>query len=57
MLSLLQPVLFNKQTREGLIIISENLLSYHQLGYIIFGKTEKHARDCEEKMIELLAAS
>ena len=57
MLSLLQPVLFDKHTREGLLIISENLFSYHQLGYIIFGKTEKRARDCEAKMIELLAAS
>ncbi|MCX6793515.1 MAG: hypothetical protein NTY06_00220 [Candidatus Gottesmanbacteria bacterium] len=57
MLTVLTPVLFNKQTREGLIIISENLLSYHQLGYIIFGKTEKRARDIEAKMIELLAAS
>lgn len=56
MLTILQPILFNKQTREGLIIISENLLSYHQLGYIIFGKTEKRAREIEEKMIQLLAA-
>jgi hypothetical protein len=57
MLAVLAPVLYDKRTREGLIIISENLLSYHQLGYIIFGKTEKRARDVEEKMIELLAAS
>jgi Pre ATP-grasp domain len=56
-LAVLAPVLFNKQTREGLIIISENLLSYHQLGYIIFGKTEKRAREIEDKMIQLLAAS
>jgi hypothetical protein len=56
-LAVLSPILFNKQTREGLVIISENLLSYHQLGYIIFGKTEKRAHDIEEKMIELLAAS
>ena len=55
-LTILTPVLFNKQTREGLVIISENLLSYHQLGYIIFGKTEKRARELEEKMIQLLAA-
>lgn len=54
MLTILAPVLFNKQTREGLIIISENLLSYHQLAYIIFGKTEKRAREIEAKMIELL---
>jgi hypothetical protein len=57
MLTKLTPVLFNKQTREGLIIISENLLSYHQLGYIMFGKTEKRARDLEAKMIQLLATS
>jgi hypothetical protein len=57
MLTILSPVLFNKQTREGLVIISENLLSYHQLGYIIFGKTEKRARELEAKMIQLLTAS
>lgn len=57
MLTVLAPVLFDKRTREGLIIISENLLSYHQLGYIIFAKTEKRARDLEAKMIELLAAN
>lgn len=56
MLTKLAPILFNKRTREGLIIISENLLFYHQLGYIIFGKTEKRARDIEAKMIELLQA-
>jgi hypothetical protein len=56
MLTVLAPVLFNKQTREGLIIISENLLSYHQLGYIMFGKTEKRARDLEAKMIQILDA-
>lgn len=57
MLTILRPVLYEKRTREGLVIISENLLSYHQLGYIIFAKTEKRARDLEAKMMELLAAS
>jgi len=53
-LTMLSPILFDKHTREGLVIISENLLSYKRLGYIIFGKTEKRARDFEAKMESLL---
>jgi len=53
-LTMLSPILFDKHTREGLVIISENLLSYKRLGYIIFGKTEKRAREIEAKMESLL---
>lgn len=53
-LKTLQPILFNKQTREGLVVISENLLSYKRLGYIIFGHTEKRALELEASMESLL---
>ncbi len=55
MQQLLQPILFNKKTKEGLIIVSENLLVNRQtLAYIIFGNTEKRALETEESMVKLL---
>lgn len=50
----LEPILFDKQAREGLIIMSENLLRMNHFAYIIFGKTKKRAYEIEAKMIELL---
>jgi hypothetical protein len=52
----LHPVLYNKKTKEGVIICSENLLSIGQLMYIIFGKTRKRALEIESVMEELLSA-
>lgn len=54
MLETLKPVLYNKRKREGLMIISQNLLLYKRLGYIIFAKTEKCAHQIEAKMEMLL---
>jgi hypothetical protein len=51
----LAPVLFNKKTGEGMVIVSENVLAMGYLGYIIFGKTRKSATGTEERMKELLA--
>jgi hypothetical protein len=50
----LTPLLFDKQTREGVVLISENLLSYKRMGYIIFGKNKKRAYELEEQMEALL---
>ena len=54
MITLLHPILFSKQTKEGIVVISENLLSYHEFGYVIFGATEKRANEIESRMVELL---
>ena len=51
----LQPVLFDKKTKEGMVIASANLLSQGQLAYIIFGQNEKHALEIEAKAHRLLA--
>jgi hypothetical protein len=49
------PILFDKKTKEGLVIVSENVLTrWGKLAYIIFGKTKKHALDIEAKMEELV---
>lgn len=50
----LTPVLFNKKNKEGVIIISENLLRINKLAYVIFGKTKRKALEIEEKMFKLL---
>jgi hypothetical protein len=49
----IRPVLFNKKNREGVVIVSENVLSHDQLAYIVFGKTRRRALEIEGEM-ELL---
>jgi hypothetical protein len=52
--NLLKPVLYNKTTKEGLIIISISLIHQHKFGYVIFGKNKKSISDIESKMDKLL---
>jgi hypothetical protein len=54
LLEKMAPVLFDKKTGEGMVIVSENVLAMGYLGYIIFGKTRKRAIEIEERMKELL---
>lgn len=51
----LKPILFTRKTREGLVIVSENMLTRHQLMYIIFGDTKKRALEIEAEMERLLS--
>lgn len=51
----LKPVLFNKKTKEGMVVASANLLGQGQLAYIIFGNSKKRALDIEEKAQKILA--
>ena len=53
-LNRLEPILFTKEKREGIIIISENLLSYNLLAFIIFGANKKRAYEIETTMQTLL---
>ena len=50
----LAPVLFNKETKEGLILTSENLLRKQWLSFIIFARTKKRSYEIEARMEELL---
>jgi len=54
LLNQFKPILFNPQTKEGLVIISENLLSQNNLDYVIFAKTQAHALALEARMEQLL---
>lgn len=53
-LEVLSPVLFDKKTKEGVVIASSNLLEQSKFAYIVFGKSEKAALDIELRMEELL---
>jgi biotin carboxylase len=52
----LAPVLYTKDKREGVVIISENLLTYSLLAFIIFGSNKKRAYEIETQMEALLRA-
>jgi hypothetical protein len=54
LLEKLGSVLYNKKTKEGLVIVSENLLRQNKLAYVIFGRNENRALDIEYKMEQLL---
>lgn len=50
----LEPLLFNKKTKEGVVISSENIIKQRELIYIIFGNTKRRAYQIEEDMRSLL---
>jgi hypothetical protein len=50
----LEPILFNKLTGEGLVITCVSPLSSYKFGYIIFGANRGRAFEIEAKMDELL---
>lgn len=53
-LKVLSPILWDKKKKEGVVIISENLLKLNKLSYVIFGKNKKRAITIENKLEELL---
>lgn len=56
MLTRLSPILFDKTTKEGLILTSENLLRMQKFSFIIFAKNKKRSLEIEARMEELLQA-
>jgi len=51
---ILEPVLYNKKTREGVVIASENIVKQGELIYNIFGNTKRRAYQIETEMKRLL---
>jgi hypothetical protein len=47
---LFTPILYNKNTKEGLVIVSENLLVQNKLAYIIFARNKRRAEELESQM-------
>lgn len=54
LLDVLTPVLFDKKLREGVVLVSENMLEMGQMQYIIFGQNKKRALEVETEMERLL---
>ena len=50
----LKSIKFNKQSQEGIVIASANLLTLNTFAYIIFGGNEKRAVEIEKQMEQLL---
>ena len=55
--SLLSPLLFNRTTKEGLIIVAANSVRRGNFYYIVFGNNKKRALDIEAQMETLLKQS
>lgn len=55
LLEKLEPILFDKKTKEGVVIASASLLAQNKLAYIIFGKNKKRSLRVEEEMEKLIA--
>jgi hypothetical protein len=53
-LDVLKPVLFDKKTKEGVVLASSNLLEQSKFAYIVLGLSEKRALEIESQMEELL---
>lgn len=54
LLDKLKPILFDRKRKEGLMLISEHLLTQGSLAYIIYGKNKKRAQEIEQQMEQLL---
>lgn len=54
LLERLSPILFSKETKEGIVLTSENLLRMQKFSFIIFAATKKRAYEIEATMETLL---
>lgn len=55
LLTALTPVLFQKKTGEGVVLVSSSLLELGKFGYIVFGANKRRAYEIEEEMMRLLS--
>jgi len=53
-LKILEPILYDKKTKEGVMVISENIIKQGQIIYNIFGNTKKRAYQIDTEMKRLL---
>src|SRR3989338_7640579 len=53
-LDIIQPILYDKKKKEGVILSSASILEYNQLLYTILGKNKKRAYELQEQLYKLL---
>lgn len=51
----INPISYSRKTKEGVVIVSANLLEMGYLAYIVFGKNKKRALRIEEEMIKTIS--
>ncbi len=54
LLHVLEPILYQKNSGEGVVLMSENLLRMQKLAFVMFTRTKKRAIEIEKRMEELL---
>ena len=54
LIEIVQPILYNKKSEEGVILSSASPLENNQLLYTILGKNKKRAYDIQEQLYKLL---
>src|SRR3989338_3611579 len=54
LIEIVQPILYDKKKKEGLILSSASPLEYNQMLYTILGKNKKRAYDIQEQLYQLL---
>lgn len=54
LLERVKPVLFDKKTKEGILIISENMVMQDKLVYIVMARTKKRALELQDQLHLLL---
>ena len=52
----LAPVVFNKQTKEGVVLCSASKLAQSEVAFVVFGRDREHAERLEREMEMLLGA-
>ncbi len=53
-IDIVQPILYDKKKKEGLILSSASILEYNQFLYTILGKNKKRAYELQEQLYKLL---
>ena len=54
LIDIIQPIIYNKEKKEGVILSSSLPLEYKELLYTILGKNRKRAYELQDKLYELL---
>jgi len=54
LLNIMNPLLYNKKTQNGIVFPASNLLKIHKLAYIVIADSQKEAHEQETKMKDLL---
>jgi hypothetical protein len=55
--TLLEPILYSKERKEGIVIVSSNLLKMGKLAYLIIGASRERVKELEQELFKQLNSS